>query len=297
MSQKPLETLVRELQKTVTLLSNKVSSLEAKISEQNALLVNQSKIINNISDCGSRDSVSTPPPAAAAPALKLIRQARLKAATALKAGSSQRRSSPSTHQAGADSSTKPAEGGRVSASASPTTPTVPTARAPANYAAAASKPAGAVATERTLQTMPNQADNDAGPWETVSRPKRRKKQQTIIVGTGSEDNELQTVETIKYLQAWSFRPETTEENIKYFLNKEVKSDDYFVEKRIIKTDRHASFVIGIPESLFTRFKSPVVWPPGVKLTDWFQRRPRGSQEWRRGDSKNRSDECPTPRAQ
>ncbi|KAG7304190.1 hypothetical protein JYU34_011125 [Plutella xylostella] len=74
---------------------------------------------------------------AAAPALKLVRQARLKAATALKAGSSQRRSSPSTRQAGAESSTTRAESGRESTSASPTTPAAPAVRSPANYAAAA----------------------------------------------------------------------------------------------------------------------------------------------------------------
>ncbi|KAG7299882.1 hypothetical protein JYU34_016902 [Plutella xylostella] len=164
-----------------------------------------------------------------------------------------------------------------------------------HYAAAASKPAEDDSSKQIRKTTvtTNQNDNDGGSWVVVNNTKRKKKPQTIIVGSGCEDNELQTVETIKYLQAWSFRPETTEDNVRHFLNKVAKSDDYFIEKRVLKTDRHASFVIGIPESLYTNFKSPTVWPPRVKLTDWFQRRPRGSQERQRGDSR-RSDECPTP---
>lgn len=77
------------------------------------------------------------------------------------------------------------------------------------------------------------------------------------------------------MQAWSFQPDTTSEMVYKFLKKIAPCDHLSVEKRDIRTNTHACFVIGIPESLFNDFQSPSVWPPGVKFTNWFQARPRG----------------------
>lgn len=117
-------------------------------------------------------------------------------------------------------------------------------------------------------------DNDS--WKTVSHKKRRPKAR-ITVGTGTPDNEIQTVEQLKYIQAWAFKPETTEANIHTFLNKVAKSNDYFVEKRVIKSTRHASFIIGFPEGLYETFSDASVWPPRVRFVDWFLHRPRVDQ--------------------
>lgn len=43
---------------------------------------------------------------------------------------------------------------------------------------------------------------------------------------------------------------TTPEKALKFLDKIQACDQYYVEKRILKTNRHALFVIGIPESIF-----------------------------------------------
>ncbi|XP_073954845.1 uncharacterized protein [Choristoneura fumiferana] len=58
------------------------------------------------------------------------------------------------------------------------------------------------------------------------------------------------------------------------LQKIEESNDYIIEKREIKTDKHAAFVIGFPESMYERLTSPTSWPPGIRFSDWFLARPR-----------------------
>lgn len=141
---------------------------------------------------------------------------------------------------------------------------------------------GAMKTTSLLQTAENQPKSsqetdikrpEQGEWQQVAHKRTRKLRQ-LTVGVGKEDHELQTVEKIKYIQAWSFKPGTTVENVRNFLNKIVTSDDYIVEKRNILTKRHASFIIGILESLLQRVKSPTSWPLRVMISDWFLARPR-----------------------
>lgn len=125
---------------------------------------------------------------------------------------------------------------------------------------------------------------DDGKWTKVmSRQGKSRRKQNVVVGTGQVDEELQTIERQIYIQAWSFRPDTTTEMVLKYLNKIQQSDLYYVEKRELKTDRHASFIIGLRESLYKKFESPTVWPPHVKFTEWFLRRPR----MERGTSNNK----------
>jgi hypothetical protein len=112
-------------------------------------------------------------------------------------------------------------------------------------------------------------------WNTaMSRKRKNKNRRNIVVGEGLNSDDIKGVERLTYIQAWSFRPETTTDNVLNFLKKTDNSNDYFVEKRNINTDRHASFLIGIPETIFEKFNSPAAWPPRVRFTDWFLGRPR-----------------------
>ncbi|KOB69448.1 putative tick transposon, partial [Operophtera brumata] len=77
-------------------------------------------------------------------------------------------------------------------------------------------------------------------WRFVSTRNQRK-QRKIIEGAGADNSDLKTVEKLQFIQAWSFRPETTAENISKHLNKIHTSNDYTVQKREIKTTRHAAF--------------------------------------------------------
>lgn len=78
---------------------------------------------------------------------------------------------------------------------------------------------------------------------------------------------VKSVEKLKYIQAWSFVPETTAESVTNYMKKIASSEKYDVQKRVIKTDTHASFLIGIPESLFETFTTASAWPPRVKFTN------------------------------
>ncbi|KAJ2937981.1 hypothetical protein O0L34_g4912 [Tuta absoluta] len=121
------------------------------------------------------------------------------------------------------------------------------------------------------------SEND---WQEVQRNKRKSKK--VLVGTSNDTGELQSVEKLKFIQAWSFKPETTEDQLRNYLNNIEKCDDYVVEKRNIRTDRHAAFTIGMPESLYTRLISPTSWPQGVRVSDWI--RFRGPPRGQRGSS-------------
>ncbi|KAJ2937268.1 hypothetical protein O0L34_g19373 [Tuta absoluta] len=134
----------------------------------------------------------------------------------------------------------------------------------------------AVATKTDDDKVSNNGDYQ---WKTVQgqRKQKRKPNRVVTVGEGQEDEVLKTVDKLKYIQTWSFHPNTSEENLKQYINKIHRSDDYVVEKRRINTDRHAAFIIGVPEKLYERFNSPAAWPQGVRFSDWFFRRHRA--EW------------------
>ncbi|KOB76660.1 Uncharacterized protein OBRU01_05442 [Operophtera brumata] len=115
--------------------------------------------------------------------------------------------------------------------------------------------------------------NDS-PWQTQHHRRRSTKPRKILTGSGKADDTLQTVEEMKFVQVWSLKPDTTEENIRTYLGKIRACDRYVVKKRVIKTDSHAAFEIGLPQSLYDVVSSPDSWPPGVKISDWFRWNPR-----------------------
>lgn len=123
-------------------------------------------------------------------------------------------------------------------------------------------------------TKPLDPDSEEGRAAANPKPKQNRQRRQIVVGTGKPDDSIQAVERLRYIQAWSFKPDTTAEEVLAFLNKVQPSKNYSVEKRELKTTRHASFVIGIPEGLWTQLTEPSVWPHGVKFSDWFPARPR-----------------------
>lgn len=114
-------------------------------------------------------------------------------------------------------------------------------------------------------------------WQEVRRAKRKSRSPIVVEGTGTDIDSFQTVAKLKFIQAWYFKPDTSEQQIRNYLNKIVKSEEYIVEKRVIKTDRHAAFVIGMPENLYPQLALPTSWPQGVRFADWFRVRPRAER--------------------
>ncbi|KAG7308889.1 hypothetical protein JYU34_006151 [Plutella xylostella] len=240
------------MQKSINVLTNKVSALEMKIDEQNALISNQSLSIKVLT--GESTHITDTP----------------KTAANLAAAATTQRPEDI-----AITTPKVTEDNRAATNSAPTID--PSARATPTTSApkvGATKLTSAIPPNENDKLKKTTAEED-GDWQKVLS-KRRKNRRSVTVGTGNADSELKTVEQIKYIQAWSFLPETTTENVMKFLNRIKSSKDYYVEKRNIKTTRHASFVIGIPECLFECFNSPTVWPPRVRFSDWFPARPRAA---------------------
>ncbi|KAJ2937681.1 hypothetical protein O0L34_g17492 [Tuta absoluta] len=154
-----------------------------------------------------------------------------------------------------------------------------------NETRVAPKSAGHQTIDQTKQVREDESrnhkeinDDNSHEWKTVvSKYQRKKQQKTILVGESVQDDTLKAVDRLKYLQAWSFKPSTTVEEITRYMNNISVSPDFYVEKRKINTKLHASFILGIPESMFDQFYSPTVWPQGVRLAIWFLRRPRGER--------------------
>lgn len=301
MAQKALEGVVRELHKVVSELATKISALESKIDEQSTIIVKQEESLKLLTLAIEGTPKSAPPklldandgqenPAIPATTQRPMRQARANSSAKAKIG----------YAAAAKKSaaTKPRTDGDVgdvgvtnnllktsTVTATIANPTLPTKATLSSVDCQATNSAGT----RTVDTGDNRRGNIASDEEWQPARKARNFKRRVVTGSGQEDDELKTVEKLKYLQAWSFKPETTEQNVLTYLNKLQDCDKYIVEKRLIKTTRHAAFVIAFPESLNETINTPTAWPTGVKLSDWFPRRPRGqrgdtSSETHTGDS-------------
>lgn len=286
MTQKDTENAVRELQKLVSELTAQVVSMQAAIIEQKELIAKHLRqnnvLMEQLKKAVEGKPIETSTTSAQPVLQRPIRQVRLTAT-----------SSASANYANATkkNAANPSNGGKRTSMTSGTSNSTTTVPDPApaanrhepkpflrstvenasrNQGTATKLPmTSAVAAEHDIEASPSQTEKDE--WTKVI--KRSHKRQ-IITGLGSDDNELQTVERMKYIQVWSLRPETTVQNVLNYVNKIDKCDEYVVEKRQIKTDRHAAFVIGCPERLYEQLSSPTSWPQRVKLSDWNMRFPR-----------------------
>lgn len=256
------------LQKTIMTLINKVESLEVLINEQSVLIAKLSppNEKNTTRKSTTPAAPRTVPVAAAQPPQRPVRNARTNASLAIAELS------------------KPANkrgGGRVTTTGSPKSDARPD-----NVVAAAtakiSTPQLTTKNDDHKDAPPaplgtseiNEEDSeDPTPWQTAGRKSKKKTQRLVTVGTGNEIDNLKAAVRMKYIQAWSFHPDTTPEQVRNFLTNIIGST-YVVEKRNIKATTHASFVIGMPEGVYEKVTTPSAWPPRVCFTDWFPVRPR-----------------------
>lgn len=268
MANKSLENTVRELSKTLSTLVNRISALEVKINDQNTLIVSQSRLIEQLksestfsSSTDTQVVLQQQKPAESAPLQRPARKARLKAAATIANGSCNKRSERTNDTPKTSVMTMSHCVATKSATANGETMTKINLANPAPGS-------------NEFKCDENTTDSNGNEWKIAQSKNRIKKSRQVLVGSSKDTNQLQSIERLKYIQAWSFRPETTEEQVTAFLKKTKESNDYFVQKRILKTDRHASFIIGVPESIYNCFNSPTVWPQGVRYCDWFLVHPR-----------------------
>lgn len=280
MSLKTLETLIRELQKSVVTLTNKVCVIESKIDEKLTSKVTP-KVVDLSKATPTTLNVQATPTADAAAAARPVRQARAKAYSAITAGNTRTQ----TVKKFSDAAKTP--------EVSRPTPTVPDTFIPSVSKVAAPKAATTPSLQSTPTTSKIENDDDYdNSWKKVIHKRKKNPRMSVMVGTGMLDAGLQTVEKIRHMQAWSFKPETTEEALMTYLKKIEKCEEYTVEKRNILTKKHACFVIGMPDSIYGKFQSPSVWPQHVRFTDWFPAPPRGDRRRGQDDNTRSSERSP-----
>ncbi|KAJ2938085.1 hypothetical protein O0L34_g19411 [Tuta absoluta] len=99
----------------------------------------------------------------------------------------------------------------------------------------------------------NKSDNDQ--WQDVigRKQRRRRNQQQVMTGTGSTDNQLETVERSRKIHICFLKPNTTPEALVAYMNKKSPSDDYTAQKLKLKHEYYSSFAITLPESKYDFF--------------------------------------------
>lgn len=275
MANKQLESIIRDLQKTILGLGKKIDSLEEKIEEQSKIISTLPTPNKQCEKCSSSAPDQVTAAVTKQPAAALQRSERAERRNRLTALEKTSSATPRKSSATSDELETPTQ----DVNKIPENVNLPTkittiplnsgTKSPAKEMKAKSVPNAAKESQPRTIIQQNQRKSE---WEVVG-PKRRKKQPVVVVGTGNSDHELRAVERIRYIQAWYFEPNTTTEKIELFLNKIVKAN-FTVERRKIRTDRHAAFMISMPCSVYEQVTTPDVWPPGVRFAEWFPGRPR-----------------------
>ncbi|KAJ0169202.1 hypothetical protein K1T71_015297 [Dendrolimus kikuchii] len=284
-----MESVVRDLSNVINDLRIKITDLECKVDDQNKIIYNQIDVISKLKIAIEGRSQLPPRPISTQPAQlpknasnpslsscdnvrppaalqRPVRQARLKSKCTTVAAAAKNATAATQISANGAENCEP--------TASEMSKTEVTRSEISNTLASTANettlsPSSCVATKPDLSH-----EREPDEWQIIRRRVKNKTPRRIVSGSGDNNTEIQAAERMKYIQAWSFRPETTADNVTKHLNNIVKCDKYFIEKRQIKSDNHAAFVIGFPECFYEQICTPSAWPPGVKVSDWFLRRPR-----------------------
>jgi hypothetical protein len=90
----------------------------------------------------------------------------------------------------------------------------------------------------------------------------------IIRATGDDVVTFKTVEPQRHIHAWNFHLETTEDNIKTYLNGKIPCDSYTVKRPEPTHTTHTCFIIGLPNQHLNFFMKPENWPKNIALQEW-----------------------------
>lgn len=130
-----------------------------------------------------------------------------------------------------------------------------------------------LASEPVILAAASQPESElqAEPWMTVISKKRRR---VTVRGAGEMDEELQAVERLKTIHLWSLKASTTTDNVLCYMKKKnpVGNGSYAVEKLALKHTNYASFIVTVPESLFSFFMLGENWPLNTRVNEWFRKR-------------------------
>lgn len=311
MAYKALEKLVTELQSTVASLVIKISGLEEKICEQSEILRKHPGAILQTTGCHDT-KVTTAHAQIAQEQLErscsTMNNKRSSIAGSSNALANTNDTQPASdrdrrhlsresakQQRQPDQLPKPAK--QTSAGKKPTV--LPTIKAPSRTYADTTKPPQTarvlklrddddnvnktdliLSDDQNIQPPPiseGRTSNDDSTWTAVQTKRKQNRKRTVMIGTGNASESLRPAEHMKYLSVWSFEPSTTEESMNSFLQSQDKSDKYSVKKRLSHCGNYATFIIGMPSSLYSKISDVNIWPQRVRLMEWFLARPRQQQ--------------------
>lgn len=280
MAQNKLDKLVITLQTTLEVLVTKVNGLEQLIGDQNILIKRQGEKIQELLSL-STDTHNNARTSTEAETKPAARTARLRASAAITAGANSK-STNSTAKTLPRTPTDARSGALASAAIARTTRRTSVTE---SYACVATPPATAAVpptkptTHPCLDSEPPSEKNiietvNEGNWKKVSRrpQKNNRRERAVIRGSGVFTCDLQTVERAKKIHACFFKPETSEETLKAFMEQKNPSNGYYeVKKMKLKHNHYSSFMITVPETKYDFFMSAGNWPAGTEVSEWFQR--------------------------
>ncbi|CAG4962373.1 unnamed protein product [Colias eurytheme] len=125
-----------------------------------------------------------------------------------------------------------------------------------------------------LKSPRNEELSEKDDWKTVQKKPKNKSNQkqlnNVRMGRNAECLTLKGMERKKYLHVWRLQPETTVEAVTTYVESICGSDAGIKTEKIIhKTQRdYASFIIGLPESLFNKLNQPEIWPMNAQFSEW-----------------------------
>lgn len=270
MASKAIESAIRELTKTVISMQDKITALEKVVLDQNTLikkLVSDNedsstsvKSVQSKIDVGRIDAQLAPRP---------MREARIRAASALSGASRTTNSRRNVLPALSSAATEETE---VAAS-SPSAPTT----------ADTSPPTPQLEFVNTAPMNPAQlnkvkTDNGGGDWIEVTQGRSRRAPTNVTRGTaapGSTLGGLSAAERKSYLHLYFLQIGTTAEQVIAQL-KNICPDDICFAEALKSRGDYASFKLTIPTKNVEKYMKPECWAEDVHIKPWHSgfRKPR-----------------------
>ncbi|KAG7302859.1 hypothetical protein JYU34_012842 [Plutella xylostella] len=118
--------------------------------------------------------------------------------------------------------------------------------------------------------------NTENEWKVVQSRKKKELFTEVMKGGNNKDVPLKGIERKKHLHIWRLRKNTCEKDILDHVAGVCGSQNEIkVEKLKTKTERdYASFIVGVPESMYDKICQPEVWPVNVEFSEWIWFRKR-----------------------
>lgn len=256
MSAKSVDSAIRELNKTVLHLQNKVTSLEKLILDQNKLIKKLvSDKANNLTEAKTAVIDAEEGNPSPQPTQRPMRDARIRAASAITAASRKAKAGGIISPAHSDNSTANAVDilKSTNPSASPTTSIVATTQLESDAS-------------NSTEHADRAGNND--DWTEVRRKRTRHTPTNVTRGTASPTStSLLAAERKAYLHLYYVKSGTTVEQVIQHLHT-ICPDDECVAEVLKSRGDYASFKLSVPAKHSSKYLSPEHWAEDVHIKPW-----------------------------